>query len=148
MDNDNNGRLQPGDLQDGFWSGFAPQDTNRDGEISAREMATIPQHAPQDGMITTHRLIAVWDTNNDGTLSRTEIPPLLQYDFEKLDHNRDAQIQATEFTHLWVEFDQNENPTRVRLPETGKTVAASDKIANDERKHRLVELLKRRRRGE
>lgn len=148
MDNDNDGRLQPGDLQNDFWSGFAPQDTNRDGEISAREMATIPQHAPQDGILTTHRLLAVWDADKNGTLSKTETPPLLQYDFEELDHNRDAQIQATEFTHLWVEFDQNGNPTHVRLPETGKTVAASDKIANDERRHRLVELLKRRRRGE
>jgi Ca2+-binding EF-hand superfamily protein len=142
------GILTTNELSNLFWLNFVDYDVNRDGEFSELEISQLRRDVPLEGSLTTHQLVAKWDTDKSGDISATEMPPVLRHDFEKLDRNSDRAISAVELTHVWVMFDRHGEAAEIRMPGSSKLVRAVEKINNDDRRRRLVELLKKRRRGE
>jgi Ca2+-binding EF-hand superfamily protein len=115
-------------------------DTNSDGEISRDEMRAavppammenlragapgagggIPGGNPEAAMA---RLMSQFDTNKDGKLEKSELPPRLQEQFDELDRNHDGSLDESETRAIL--------PRLIRRMENGNQPGAGKKKADE-----------------
>lgn len=71
---------------------------------------------PREGVFA-ERLFQRFDRNDDGKLSKEELPPPLQNRFEQIDQNKDGAITAEEFKERLPRFGRGDRAPRRDRPE-------------------------------
>lgn len=134
-----NGRAQRGGEATRMDPVLNALDTDRDGVMSATELAAAPtslkaldkdgngeisqdemrprQMTPAD---RARHMLDEWDTNKDGKLSKPEAPDRMQQQFDTLDTNHDGALTEEELTAFFASM-----PQQLRRPEGGPDTQGS-----------------------
>jgi Ca2+-binding EF-hand superfamily protein len=91
LDTDHDGIISAAEMASAARSLLA-LDANGDGQLAPDEMR-VRQQTPQERV---DDLLAEWDTNKDGKLSKPECPELMQVEFKSIDKNGDGFLDRQE----------------------------------------------------
>jgi len=108
MDKDHNGKVSRAEFMKFMNAEFDQLDINHDGELDVNELAAL--HVPmrsaippaQQGENATVQLLKLMDIDRNGKVSRAEFMNFMNAEFDRLDVNRDGELDVKELSQLRV----------------------------------------------
>jgi Ca2+-binding EF-hand superfamily protein len=99
MDTDKNGKISRQEYLKFIQTEFDRMDRNKNGELDAKElMQSKLQSTSSTGDDYVKQLLLLMDTDKNGKISREEYMKFMQAEFDRLDEDKNGELDAKELT--------------------------------------------------
>jgi len=98
MDKDSNGKVSRAEFDKFMNQQFDRLDIDKDGELDANELAALHWN------YLSTQLLPLMDKDRNGKVSRTEFMKFMDQEFDRLDVNKDGQLDVTELAEVHLHY--------------------------------------------